>query len=271
MQRLSGRAELDLTRTDISTPRFMLRSARVAVTPRSAMLTARMPSGIQLKGANRAGHGGRGVYVLREWVEPELRLLPRILGAGDRFVDVGCCIGTYALEAAQLVGPRGGVLAVDPNPSAVAMLQANVDLNGLSNVVTVAAAAAEAPGLRPFQIHHERPDARGLFADAVDSELRALVQSVTVDDLTAELGWTSSVTMVKIDAEGAEARVLRGAARTLRASRPVVIAESAISEIRFASGYRAWSWDGSRNHVFVPDDLPRAEQVLRECGFRTDE
>jgi FkbM family methyltransferase len=59
----------------------------------------------------------------------ERLLLQQRLRAGDRFVDVGANVGAYSLWVAQLVGPDGHVVAIEPQPSVLARLRANAALN----------------------------------------------------------------------------------------------------------------------------------------------
>ena len=63
-----------------------------------------------------------------------MRAVAARLRYGDVVVDVGANVGCIALMAAQIVGPSGLVVAVEPNPDNVQMLYAGVVINELSNV-----------------------------------------------------------------------------------------------------------------------------------------
>jgi hypothetical protein len=76
----------------------------------------------------------------------ETGLLLGWLSAGGCFVDVGANWGYFTLIAAQRVGPRGRVIALEPDARMFAQLRDNVDRNGLAMVLPLALAAAERAG-----------------------------------------------------------------------------------------------------------------------------
>ena len=82
----------------------ILRMMRVALTPRRQLLAARLSNGAIVYGRNRAGYGGRGVYVYRDAIEPELERLDALLPRTGVFIDVGASTGIYALKAAKHLG-----------------------------------------------------------------------------------------------------------------------------------------------------------------------
>ena len=177
----------------------------------------------------------------------ELRLMREHL-SGD-MVDVGAHIGMYALLAARELQGRGRVLAFEPNPAARAQLEENVLLNGCANVIVVAAAAGEAEGRAVLHVPATADPSfssleAGRFAEgeAVD------VETTTVDAQVAEYGLAPS--FVKVDVEGQEVAVLRGAAETVARFRPALLVEvserSAPEVQRLLHGYRPFRIAGGR-------------------------
>jgi hypothetical protein len=78
-------------------------------------------------------------------LEPgETDFLESRLRAGMTFLDLGAHIGYFSLVAGRLVGPRGLVLAFEPDPRNFELLLANVWRNGLANVVRFPWAVGEA-------------------------------------------------------------------------------------------------------------------------------
>jgi FkbM family methyltransferase len=65
----------------------------------------------------------------------EIAFLRRHLESGDIFVDVGANIGFYSLVASRCVGDSGKVIAIEAEPSTFEILAANVELNGMDNVI----------------------------------------------------------------------------------------------------------------------------------------
>ncbi len=164
-------------------------------------------------------------FLLRDWVEPELRALERLLQPGDVFIDVGANIGLYSLKAARLVGPSGYVLALEPGAEAYGHLVSNLAMNAFPWATPVKIAASDAEGqavLHHVPLGHD-PQAFSLIANdrAVDGEV---VATVTLDELVDRVG-LDRIDLIKIDVEGAEPLVLAGAARVLTRLRPAVIFE----------------------------------------------
>jgi FkbM family methyltransferase len=136
-----------------------------------------------------------------------------------RFLDVGACHGLFSLAFTQ-GRPETEAVAVDPSPLAWEVLAANVRKNPGARVTPVRAALGEAPGTLTMRYswHHleASPEAAG-SPEALEVPVR------TVDDLCSEMGFHPDV--VKVDVEGYELAVLRGALRTLREDRPVLFLE----------------------------------------------
>lgn len=164
-------------------------------------------------------------YLLRDWTEPELRELNRFIGPGDIFVDVGANIGLYTLKAARIVGQGGRVLAVEPGASAAASLAHNLALNPFANVTVAQKALSSEDGWAT--LHHvplgNDPQAFSLLAGAGTSEGEK-VETITLDRLATEAG-LARIDCIKIDVEGAEPMVLRGALAVVERWQPTVILE----------------------------------------------
>ena len=69
------------------------------------------------------------------WEPVETSLLLDNLRPGDTVIDVGANVGYYTLLAARKVGPRGKVVAFEPDPESFSFLKRNVKANGFTNVV----------------------------------------------------------------------------------------------------------------------------------------
>src|SRR5688572_4955420 len=114
---------------------FFLRKVRVALTPRHWLLKSRLTNGAVVYGQNRAGFGGRGVYVFRDALEPEFEHLEKFLTPGGVFLDVGGNTGIYTMKAAKfLAASAGKVVVIEPLPEMLAMLAHNIRANGFNNV-----------------------------------------------------------------------------------------------------------------------------------------
>jgi FkbM family methyltransferase len=154
------------------------------------------------------------------WEADVIRLLERTLRPGDVFVDVGANVGFHSVIGSRLVGPRGRVFALEPVPWTVDVLQANVWRHRGGNITVVAAAAADAAGTSTLTIPHEGRSGAGLeLGEQAGASETLEVATTTLDDLVGEL----PVSVVKIDVEGAELRVLAGAESLLERSPEIVL------------------------------------------------
>ena len=263
-KRLNNGHKIDLDEMGISPLTFLGRGTLVALLPNSSLLTSRMKNGTLIRGRNRAGFGGRGIFMFREAVEPELALLDLILAPQDNFVDVGSCVGSYTITAAKTLR-QGGVIAIDPNPDSMAILKETVALNGMDNVMLVCAAVSDKVGFTQFSIEAERPDTRHIedTGSTAAADLHRVVPTTTIDHVTHEVDLSGRIRMMKIDAEGAEDLVLKGGAKTIAKFQPVLILETAIADIPTLPGYIPHKTADSRNTVLVHEDDTEALDALK--------
>ncbi len=151
------------------------------------------------------------------------------VGVGMTAIDVGANVGYHCLRMARQVGPSGRVIAVEPAPRAITRLRRNLALNDLRNVTVVDAALGDQDVQRAgLRLQSSYP----LAGRGRPEPLLARV--VRLDALVQELGLTQ-VDFVKIDVDGGEAKVLRGARETLRHFRPPLFFEITPSALE-ASG-----------------------------------
>ena len=150
------------------------------------------------------------------------------LRRGDVFADVGAHFGLWSVFAARIVGQTGTVFAFEPS-AAFDVLKENASVN---------------PPLEPFNIGLGAKDstasffaqgnaASGSFVDSVTQINQKYQPSVPItkiqikirslDSIFAEMGVTPKV--IKVDVEGFEYEVLRGAVNLIRTARPVWVVE----------------------------------------------
>ena len=117
--------------------KHFLRKVRVALTPREWLLPARLANGAVVYGRNRAGYGGRAIYIYRDAQEPELEHLEKFLTPGGVFVDIGGNTGMFTVKAAQFFRNHGGgtVVTFEPLPEMLAILETNLKVNGFENEI----------------------------------------------------------------------------------------------------------------------------------------
>ena len=148
------------------------------------------------------------VDALRAWITP-----------GTTVVDVGANIGFFTVRFARWVEPDGRVIAIEPEPENLRQLRRRIGKAGVtSNVEVIEGVVAEEPGMLHLWLCPTNPAAHHLAADGMP------VRAWTIDGLMAARGWPV-VSLIKIDVDGAEVRVLRGARETLTRWHPVLFVE----------------------------------------------
>jgi FkbM family methyltransferase len=171
--------------------------------------------------------GWRGIskliFTFREQYEPELTCLHRLLSKGMNFVDVGACLGIYSAVAGKLVGESGRVLAFEPSAQSFATLQRNIAMNRLTNVRPFPLALSDKQA-RAHLYHEDDPGRNSLGACLRPNRGFEEVRTEPLDSVL-EANLVGSVDVIKMDVEGAEELVLRGARAILTRSHPVVIFE----------------------------------------------
>lgn len=135
------------------------------------------------------------------------------LKAGMTFVDVGANVGYYSLMAASLVGSTGRVLAFEPSTYAFGRLQETINRNNLAQVQAIHAGLSDTNGeSRLFVSAGKGNHTPSMVPNAGGSPVPVPVRRL--DDYLAEHG-VEHVDFMKIDVEGFEPNVLRGAGQYL--------------------------------------------------------
>ena len=163
--------------------------------------------------------------------EPEVQTtLSAMVRPGDIVYDIGAHVGSIALGAARLVGPTGKVVAFDGDPGNIRRLQENSARNRLeSSLQVVHAAVWSHTAAQGISFRRARAgtsqggvEAGGHRPVLADGEI-IHVPAVTLDDFVA--AGAPPPHLIKIDVEGGECEVLRGATNLFRTRRPFLIVE----------------------------------------------
>jgi len=195
-----------------------------------------IPLGARLRGWGRAAYhaawllqtGGRGlsctlpsgelIRVLPEhrylaWNPIEYAAFRAAVTAGIVALDVGANVGAYAVLLGQWVGTSGRVYAFEPSRAAFSGLLRHVSLNAQDRVVrAVEAAVADFDGDANLIVADTAGESR--LAGPLEAAATTSVATTTIDAFCRREGIQPS--FVKIDVEGAELAVLRGARETIR-------------------------------------------------------
>jgi FkbM family methyltransferase len=237
---------------------------------------------------------GLSLTTYGEYSEGEVDVFRKVLKPGDIAIDVGANIGALTVPMAKLVKDShglGNVYAFEASGINLSLLHHNLTQNGVGgNVIVVPHAASDTRGKlkvdKQSALHaYCRPD-----INAGEFE----VESSTIDDL--ELGRCK---LIKIDVDGHELEVLKGAAQTIARCRPIIYIENEIDAKREAlvawlidHGYRCFwhrpflfnidNWSGVKKNIFgalvsimnicIPDEEGYEVLALEEVSdYRNDD
>ncbi|WP_306223433.1 FkbM family methyltransferase [Bosea beijingensis] len=170
---------------------------------------------------------GFGAHVMLDgyWEMWLTQFIARLVAPGMHVADVGANFGYYSLLMADLVGPAGRLLAVEPNPPVADALRRTLNLNGFgsrSSIVAAAAGAGEGEGR--LMVPAGEPKNAALVNRTAPNEDKALV-AVPIHSLDMLLRDFPRVDFLKIDAEGAEEDIILGLNQVIERWRPRIVLE----------------------------------------------
>jgi len=208
------------------------------------------------------------LYWIGEFETWELYHLRRLLRPGSTFLDAGANFGYFSLLLAAKLAGAGRVFAFEPAAATFARLQRNIELNQMQSVVTaIPAGLSDQPGNGFLSAEHGNSGAAHLGASG---------DPVTLDtiDRFCAANSVATVDLMKIDVEGSELRVLKGAEQTIASFHPPMMIEfnaealqgsgaSSCAELADhlrSRGYRLFTF---RYRELLPlDRLPAAGEII---------
>lgn len=167
--------------------------------------------------------GGNSEIQFLDSYEPTVKTMISRLKRGDA-VDVGANIGLYTLILSRVLGKRGKVLSIEPDPHYFQFLKRNIELNNGYNVATLNVAAWSHYEDLELTRHLSGSSPIDTSVSPADGVSAHTVRGRPLDDLLSES--EIDPRLVKIDVEGAEYQVLLGMGSTLRSVRPIIIFEA---------------------------------------------
>lgn len=179
------------------------------------------------------------------------------LRAGDVFADVGANVGSYTVLASGVAGAH--TVAFEPDPGTAERLHRNVQLNGLAGQVCIhVAAVGEKTGLARFSMDRDTEN-------HVVTTDRETSREVPIESLDTAMG-ERIPTFIKIDVEGYEAQVLRGARKVLADSRlQAVLTENRseqVLDMLASAGLHERAYDGFERQLLAPGKVAMANALF---------
>jgi len=190
---------------------------------------------------------------------------------GAVVVDGGAHIGIYAITAAKLMEGQGTVIAFEPDPRNFALLQRNINLNGMQSAIQAEQIAlSDSDGETEMWVAEDVSTCGSLVSMHLPSHRCIRVRSTCLDSYVSFMR-IPRIDLLKLDLEGAEPACLRGARKSVQLANTLVfelnaprlkaqglipheVAMEFISSGNFSeaflldeSGGRAIEWDGGRD------------------------
>lgn len=198
-------------------------------------------------------------------------LFERAVRPQDFIYDTGVNVGLHTLLLTKLCGPTGKVYAFEPWPETLKKLGGNLQLKHIRNVEVVSCAASGRSRLAKFRPGPDSSQGRLVNDATQDAPHPNLeVQTICLDDFAPQAGRLPP-TLLKIDIEGGEGGALRGARRTLREFRPIVICEvhdetagEVMQAVLAEAGYECFLLETGFLAVQAEESLPQRCH-LRAC------
>ncbi len=164
---------------------------------------------------------GRSLDKYGEFSEAEAELFRQIIRPGATVVDAGANIGAHTLHFAQLVGPKGLVLAFEPQRLIFQMLCANMALNEIHNVHCLLMALGESAGQANIPTPDPQSEHNFGGVSLTAEPIGEVVDLLPLDNINF-----TRLDLLKVDVEGFEAAVVRGGMQTIQQHRPVLYLEN---------------------------------------------
>jgi FkbM family methyltransferase len=167
---------------------------------------------------------GISTLINGEFEKAERSYLASLLTEGSVAIDVGANIGMFSLSLAKAVGLTGKVISFEPVVETAKRLQRNAHLNRCTNITVHVVAVGDREGEIEIIASSDAAYSSTQSISKGNGEIRE-VPMTTLDTV-----WKSAnlpkIDVIKIDVEGAEAMVARGAVRMLQTCRPVILLEA---------------------------------------------
>ena len=152
-------------------------------------------------------------------------LFMELLKPGMTVVDIGANVGHYSLIAARAVGDSGRVFSFEPDPHNYDLLVRNVELNGFTNVTALNVAVSSGKGTVTLYLDKYNLGGHSLSAENVlISAGKVEVDTISLDEFF-ETAAAGVVDVIKMDTQGAEGLIIKGARRVIEDNDPVVLME----------------------------------------------
>jgi FkbM family methyltransferase len=207
-----------------------------------------LPASLQIE-LRRLNHRRQIAKGLFDSDEPEYRMLDTLVSPGDWCLDIGANIGAYTKRLSDIVGETGRVIAFEPIPEAFFLLSSNARCFNHDNVTLINAAASDCFGIASMAV----PDSDNGLPNYCEASITGNGDGLHIITMSIDsLGIDHRISLVKIDTEGHDDKVVAGMMSLIQRDRPVLIIETGSEDIMMRLrevGYRIDRLPGSPNRL----------------------
>jgi FkbM family methyltransferase len=158
--------------------------------------------------------------------EPDLQnALQLVTREGMVVYDIGANVGFFSVLLARLVGPGGQVYSFEPSPANARQILYNARLNGFSNIHVDVAAVGQSDGKVAFRLTDFSTTGKLESVGTVDVQTDVIAARMRQLDAMISRGDIPPPALIKMDVEGAESEILKGATDVLQTARPILLIE----------------------------------------------
>lgn len=193
----------------------------------------------------------------------KMALIQKLLRPGMTFLDIGAHKGYFSLLAAKLMNDQGAIYAFEPNSDNCGWLEKSIALNGYTSINVVPIALADRNETRHLFTgkksgHHSLVYDQGLG--------RTSVTVRRLDDFLKERG-VQRVDIIKIDVEGVEVEVLRGATELLASIDPKIVIDvnntdrPRLFDILFKFGFRLFDYSSPDMKIISREEFLNNQSI----------
>lgn len=184
--------------------------------------------------------------------EPEYAILEKYVSNEDWVIDIGANVGHYTEKLSKLVGPKGRVIAVEPVPESFYLLTSNSSHFLHKNTTLINAAISDCSTCVGIEMPKFKTGLNNYYQAHISPSKNSMLNVLCfkIDSLCLP----HPIRLIKIDAEGHEYLVLRGAKELIIRDKPTIIIEGDDKDVKIMLceiGYSEKNLMGSPNRIFT--------------------
>ncbi len=237
---------------------FLVKNILIPIIPKEGFMESSILGKAKIK-LGYAGALGRWMLIDGIFEKAEIQYVIDHLKKGDMAYDIGANIGYFTVIMGVVVSGEGKISSFEPMPNNLVKLKENIILNNLKNITINEIALSDRTG--EIQMHSPVDDLAFASIYTPDNASTNTGNIINVKTDLLDNIWTNSgepdISVIKLDVEGAEVAVLKGALNCLKTCKPKILLE-ANSEEEFNSirkiieplnytyyqpkGFKKWNW-----------------------------